>query len=116
MRTLTTSEVDQVSGGALNLGTGAIGAGMTGIAVGGVYTFDSMRAGNFSWGHLAYVTGNAAVSGFLVGSGATFLVKGATTSIRIAGGGAAVSGAAAGAIGSSSAAGSSSQGEGGGSE
>jgi len=114
MRTLTETEVDQVTGGALNLGTGAIGAGIGAAGAGGLYAYDSVRAGNFSWGGLALTTGNAVVSGFLIGSGSTLLVSGAATAIRIAGGGAAGFGAVGGAIGNSAV--SSGQGEGGGSK
>lgn len=116
MRTLTESEVEQVTGGALNLGTGAIGAGIGAAGAGGLYAYDSMRAGNFSWGSLAFITGNAALSGFLVGSGATLLVAGANTSIRVAGAGAAGFGAVGGAIGNSAVSSSSAQGDGGGSK
>ena len=115
MRTLTASEVDQVTGGAVNLGTGAITAGISGVAAGGVYAYNSMQAGNFSWGNLALVTANNAASGFLVGSGATLIVAGVGAT-KFVGGGIAGYGAIGGAINSASIADSSAQGEGGGSK
>jgi hypothetical protein len=86
MRTLTAAEVDQVTGGALNLGTGALAAGISGLASGGVYAYNSTQAGNFSWGNFVLVTANNAASGFLVGSGATLITTGARSTKAVGAG------------------------------
>ena len=117
MRTLTASEVDQVTGGALNLATGAMGAVGGGVIAGGYYAVQSSMAGNFSWGTFSTRVAHASATGFLVGTGATLMYAGATGALK----GATVAGAslmgAGAALGIAPAANSSSaQGDGGGSD
>lgn len=82
MRTLTTSEVDQVTGGALNLGTGLLGAGIGGLGFGGAYALSTVGSGTFSWGTFAGKVLHGSASGFLVGTGSTLIYAGATGVIK----------------------------------
>lgn len=118
MRTLTATEVDQVSGGALNLGTGLVAAGIGGGMHGAIYAINANSMGNFSWAGFTMHAANGAASGFLIGTGAALLVAGATGTIKgatVAGVTSAGAGAAMGVAGAVSGSGSAS-GEGGGSD
>lgn len=118
MRTLTASEVDQVTGGALNLGTGLLGAGISGIGHGAGYAVNAGMAGNFTWSGFALRTANGAAQGFLIGTGASLIVAGATGAIRgatVAGVASAGAGTAMG-VASAVSGSSSAQGQGGGSD
>lgn len=119
MRTLTASEVDQVSGGALNLGTGFLAAGVTGLGHGAGYSINAYQTGSFSWAGFTFHAANGAASGFLIGTGATLIYAGATGAIKgvtVAGVTSAGAGTALGVAGAVSGSGSSSNGEGGGSD
>lgn len=118
MRTLTASEVDQVSGGALNLGTGFIAAGISGGMHGAIYSINAYSMGNFSWAGFTLHAANGATSGFLIGTGATLIYAGATGTIKgatVAGVTAAGAGTALGVAGAVSGS-STGTGEGGGSD
>ena len=82
MRTLVSTEVDQVTGGAVNLGTGFAGAGIGGLAMGGSYALNSSMQGNFSWGQFSATVIQGTTSGFLIGSGTMLIVAGATGAIK----------------------------------
>jgi len=117
MRTLTETEVDQVTGGALNFMAGGIGAVGGGLIQGGNYALSSSISGNFSWGAFSVQVLHGSATGFLVGSGATLLHAGVTGALK----GGTVAGVsmmgAGGALGIAPAAMSSSaNGEGGGSD
>ncbi|MCC5888653.1 MAG: hypothetical protein JJT88_19625, partial [Gammaproteobacteria bacterium] len=117
MRTLTATEVDQVSGGALNFAAAGIGAVGGGLVLGGQYALQSHMAGNFSWGAFSANVAHGTATGFLLGSGGTLIHAGITGTIK----GATVAGAsmlgAGAALGVAPSAGSgSSSGEGGGSD
>ncbi len=81
MRELTSEEIEEVSGGVLNLATGAFGAGVGGLVAGGAYAINASAYGTFTWGGFAYETGRAAAAGFLIGTGASLIVAGATGAI-----------------------------------
>ena len=68
-RDLNERELDEVSGGAANLISGGIGAGLGGLAGGARYALNTAGRDNFSWGTFAQETVRVAVSGFLIGSG-----------------------------------------------
>ena len=82
MRELTRLEVKEVSGGILNLGTGAAGAAIGGAVTGANYAINASLAGNFSPSGLAWSIGSGAASGFLVGTGTTLVAAAATGTIK----------------------------------
>ena len=111
-RDLNERELDEVAGGAANLITGGIGAGIGGLIGGARYAVNSMGTGSFGWGSFAAVTLRTAVTGFLVGSGTSLIAAAATGTIR---GGAVLGASMVGAGGAMEVA-SGAQGMGGGSE
>lgn len=83
MRELTNREIEVVSGGVFNIGSGLVGAGLAGIGAGGAYAVHAATHGvPFSWGSFATETASAAASGFLIGSGGTLLYAGITGAMR----------------------------------
>ncbi|MEE4361181.1 MAG: hypothetical protein V2I63_06610 [Pseudomonadales bacterium] len=106
MRELTKAEIDRVSGAALQLGSGALVAGLGGLAGGARYAVSTARTGGFSWGGLAVEASQGAVSGFLIGTGATLVglsARGVMSGAHVAGvsmiGAGAATSAASGAMG-----------------
>lgn len=82
VRDLNERELDEVSGGAANLISGGIGAGLGGLAGGARYALNTAGKDNFSWGTFAQETVRVAVSGFLIGSGSSLIVGAATGAVR----------------------------------
>lgn len=119
MRTLTASEVDQVTGGALNFAAGGIAAAGGGLIQGGHYALNAHQAGNFSWGAFTLNVLHGSATGFLVGSGGTLIHAGVTGAVKgstVAGVSAMGAGAALGIAPAASSGGGSANGEGGGSD
>ena len=82
LRSLDDRELDEVVGGAANLVSGGIGAGLGGLAGGAKYALSTAGSGDFSWGSFAAETVRTAVSGFLIGSGSSLIVGAATGAVR----------------------------------
>ena len=81
-RDLNERELDEVAGGAANLISGGIGAGIGGLVGGARYAANTTGSGNFSWGTFAQETVRTAVSGFLIGTGSSLIVGAATGAVR----------------------------------
>ncbi len=69
MRELGEREIDRVSGGVFNLGTGVAGALIGGGFAGARYAVEANMDGSFSWGEFALTVSGSAASGLLVGTG-----------------------------------------------
>ena len=82
LRSLDDRELDEVVGGAANLVSGGIGAGLGGLAGGAKYALGTAGSGDFSWGSFVAETVRTAVSGFLIGSGSSLIVGAATGAVR----------------------------------
>ena len=95
-RDLKERELDEVTGGAANLISGGIGAGLGGLVGGAKYAVSTSGANDFSWGAFAQETVRTAVSGFLIGTGSSLIVGAATGAVR---GGAVLGGSMVGAGG-----------------
>ena len=81
-RDLNERELDEVSGGAANLISGGIGAGLGGLVGGAKYAVSTSGTNSFSWGTFAQETLRTAVSGFLIGTGSSLIVGAATGAVR----------------------------------
>ena len=82
MRDLNERELDDVSGGAANLISGGIGAGLGGLVGGAKYAVSTSGTNSFSWGSFVQETLRTAVSGFLIGTGSSLIVGAATGAVR----------------------------------
>jgi len=96
VRDLDERELDEVSGGAANLISGGIGAGLGGLVGGAKYAVSTSGTNDFSWGSFAQETLRTAISGFLIGTGSSLIVGAATGAVR---GGAVLGGSMVGAGG-----------------
>ena len=82
LRSLDDRELDEVVGGAANLVSGGIGAGIGGLVGGARYALNTTGSGTFSWGTFAQEALRTAVSGFLIGTGSSLIVGAATGAVR----------------------------------
>ena len=82
LRSLDDREMDEVVGGAANLVSGGIGAGIGGLVGGARYALNTTGSGTFSWGTFAQEALRTAVSGFLIGTGSSLIVGAATGAVR----------------------------------
>ena len=82
MRELGEREIDRVSGGVFNLGTGVAGALIGGGFAGAGYAIEAAGNGTFSWSEFGLTVGANAVGGFLIGSGVTLIAAAASGATR----------------------------------